>query len=40
MSTVAFAHDGSLAVGGADGLVAVYDKRGKLVRGARGGRGY
>ena len=28
VSTVAFAHDGSLAVGGADGLVAVFDKRG------------
>ena len=32
VSTVAFAHDGSLAVGGADGHVAVYDKRGKMVR--------
>ena len=39
VSTVAFAHDGSLAVGGADGLVAVYDKRGKLVREIAAGEG-
>ena len=32
VSTVAFAFDGSLAVGGADGHVAIYDKRGKLQR--------
>ncbi len=39
VSTVAFAHDGSLAVGGADGLVAVFDKRGKLVRELAAGEG-
>ena len=39
VSTVAFAHDGSLAVGGADGLVAVYDKRGTLVREIAAGEG-
>jgi WD40 repeat protein len=39
VSTVAFAHDGSLAVGGADGLVAVYDKRGTLVRELAAGEG-
>ena len=39
MSTVAFAHDGSLAVGGADGLVAIYDNRGKLQREVAAGEG-
>ena len=39
VSTVAFAHDGSLAVGGADGLVAIHDKRGKLVREIAAGEG-
>ena len=39
VSTVAFAFDGSLAVGGADGLVAIYDKRGKLVRELAAARG-